>query len=163
MQKIICLIFVAFLIGCADAPDQSKEEVTQESVEDSTPKPTLPIPHDSVLINSVQENLDGLNNEDIAWAMGPLHSNSPYMIDPAYHIRGSFLVYEMEFKLHDVQIEHKSDTACIALVEHDSRNYNERTYTPARSTQRYTWKPDNGEWKIWKMEILGSSPLRLEE
>jgi len=158
-QFIVAFLAIVVLFACEnESANGSSESPAVESGRDNF-KPRLTIPEDSILIKAVKDNLEGLNNEDLAWAMEPLHTNSPYMHDPAYHIRGSFLVYEMEFELHEIKIEHKSDTACTALVEHDSRNYNERTYAPTRSTQRYTWKPDNGAWKIWKMEVLGTSPL----
>ncbi|MDX1685963.1 MAG: hypothetical protein R3275_12060, partial [Saprospiraceae bacterium] len=69
---------------------------------------------------------------------------------------------EMEFKLHDVEIQSKSDTMCVAIVEHDSKNHNDNRYQPQRSKQRYTWRPTNGQWKIHKMEVIGSTPINFK-
>ena len=162
--SIIAILLVPMLFA-ACASEKSKEQSASQSEVKKTPTstatnvPSLPAPTDSFLIGQVKTNLTGLNNEDLAWAMEPLHLSSPYMQDPEYHIRGAFLVYEMNFELVSVDIEFKSDTACVAKVIHDSRNDNEREYISQRSVQRYTWKPEGDQWKIWKMEVLGNTPL----
>ena len=163
--SIIAFITVSmFFMACASEKGQGESnkkngDVRTETAISNAKVPSLPIPSDSFLISQVETNLTGLNNEDLAWAMEPLHMSSPYMLDPEYHIRGAFLVYEITFDLVSVDIEMKSDTACVAKVVHDSRNSNERDYQPQRSVQRYTWKPEGDQWKIWKMEVLGSTPL----
>lgn len=161
MKKILTLLVVLAIVACQNESkniDTSKAE-SAAAIKKLDNIPRLPIPEDEVLIKAVKENLEGLNNKDLAWAMGPLHTNSPFMPDPAYHIRGSFLVYDMNFQLDRVEIESKSDTACVALVVHSSWNDNERTYEPQQQQQRYTWKPEGDAWKIWKMEVIGSTPL----
>lgn len=149
----LCFIFFLVVLSCKDGTETNNRSKPQAD------KPRLEVPSDSFLVNQVKTNLEGLTAEDMYGATLPLDLSSPYMVDAERAIQGAFMVYEMEFRLHDVQIEHKSDTACIAIVEHDSRNHNERTYSPVRSKQRYTWKPVDGEWKIHKMQVLGSSPI----
>lgn len=153
LQVVLFSLFSIFLIGCQG------EGANSNSKKASYKAPTLPIPTDQYLVDQVEMNLRGLTSEDTYEAMYPLDLTSPYMQGAEKAIRGAFMVYEMEFRLHDVQITEKTDTACYAIVEHDSRNHNERTYSPQRSKQRYTWKPVNGEWKIHMMEVLGSSPI----
>ena len=117
------------------------------------------VPSDSVLKALCVMNLKGLTEEDMMQAMEPLDTLSPYMEKAHYSIQGAFMVYNMEFNLHSFEVLRKSDTACVALVKHDSRNHNERTYDPTRSTQEYTYKPRNGVWRITKMVVIGSDPL----
>lgn len=161
LHLFLFTLTLAFLfVGCQDegsAGNKASEKQKKEELQ----KPTLPIPEDSVLINQVKENLQGLNMEDLNIAMAPLNLNSPFMAEAEHAIRGAFMVYEMEFKLHEVNIEFKSDTACMAVVKHDSRNHNERTYDSQRSVQRYTWKPSGDQWKIYKMEVIGSTPINF--
>lgn len=145
----ILFLITGFIIGCGE--DKPKQPAKA--------KATLSVPSDSLLIGQVETNLRGLNMEDFAIAMEPLDLTSPYMSEAEHSMRGSFMVYEMEFRLHEVKIQFKSDSVCYALVQHDSRNHNERVYDSKRSTQRYTWKPVRGEWKIHKMEVIGSTPV----
>lgn len=151
-MRIVYLLTSLFLIltfGCQEEKSKKAAQTT----------PTLEVPSDSFLISQVETNLRGLNMEDFAIAMEPLDLSSPYMSEAENSMRGAFMVYEMEFRLHDVKIQFKSDSVCYALVQHDSRNHNERVYDSKRSTQRYTWKPVRGQWKIHKMEVVGSTPV----
>jgi hypothetical protein len=153
---LVVLISSVLGFGISCKSDQPQKSTPSQPV---PKKPTLPIPSDSFLINQVETNLRGLNMEDLNIAMKPLDLNSPYMTEAEHQMRGAFMVFEMEFRLHKVTIEQKSDSICIALVQHDAKNHNERTFSPIRSTQRYTWKPAQGMWKIHMMEVLGQDDV----
>lgn len=152
-------VLLLFLLGVFTMAGCNNNDEGGSNKSQNVERPTLPIPEDSVLINDVKTNLRGLNMEDFSIAMEPLDLSSPFMSEAENAMRGAFMVFEMEFRLHKVDIQFKSDSVCYAIVEHDSRNHNERTYDAQRSQQRYTWRPVQGEWKIHKMEVLGMTPV----